>query len=61
MKALLSLLVLCSACAFGQRRVDVDNVTMQSGAFFQTVNGTPVHTNVYYRVVDGSAFLKKNG
>jgi hypothetical protein len=59
MKSLLGLLLLCSACALGQRRVDVDkeNVTLQSGAFFQAVNGVPVITNLYYRVVEGSAFF----
>ncbi len=58
MKALLSLLLLCSACAFGQRRIDVDNdVALQTGAFFQAVNGAPVVTNIYYKVVEGSAYF----
>src|SRR5690348_476084 len=58
MKSLLGLLLLCSVCAFGQRRVDVDqNVTLQNGAFFQSVNGVPVVTNVYFRVVEGSAYF----
>lgn len=59
MKAILCVLILCSACAFGQRRIDVDQptVTLQSGAFFQAVNGVPVATNVYYKVVEGSAFF----
>lgn len=59
MKAVFCLLLLCSACVFGQRRVDVDNdvMTLQSGSFFQAVNGVPVATNVYYKVVDGSAFF----
>ena len=57
MKALLSLLILCSACAFGQRRIDVDqDITLQTGAFFQAVNGMPVNTNVYYKVVEGTAW-----
>lgn len=58
MKALLSLLILCSACAFGQRRVNVESdVTLQTGAFFQAVNGMPVATNIYYKVVEGSAYF----
>lgn len=60
MKAILCVLMLCSACVFGQRRVDVDMpaVTLQSGSFFQAVNGMPVATNVYFRVVEGSAFFE---
>jgi hypothetical protein len=58
MKALLSLLLLCSACAFGQRKIDVDNeVMMQTGAFFQAVSGAPVSVNIYYKVVEGSAYF----
>jgi hypothetical protein len=59
MKAILCVLMLCSACVFGQRRVDVEmpEVTLQSGSFFQAVNGMPVAANVYYRVVEGSAFF----
>lgn len=58
MKSLLGLLLLCSACAFGQRRIDVDKAeTLQTGAFFQAVNGVPVVTNLYYKVVEGSAFF----
>lgn len=59
MKAIFCVLMLCSAFAFGQRRVNVDNpdVTLQTGAFFQAVNGVPVAANVYYKVVEGSAFF----
>lgn len=58
MKALLSLLILCSACAFGQRRINVDSdVSLQTGSFFQAVNGMPVATNVYFKVVEGSAYF----
>jgi hypothetical protein len=61
MKAVLSLLLLCSAVAFGQRRVDVDAGSHQTmNTFFQTVNGTPVLTNVYYRVVEGSPYFKED-
>ena len=61
MRSLLGLLLLCSACAFGQRRIDVDqDVTLQTGAFFQAVNGVPVATNVYYKVVEGSAFFNSD-
>lgn len=60
MKALLSLLILltlCSTLALGQRRIDVDmDITLQTGAFFQAVNGMPVNTNIYYKVVEGSAW-----
>ncbi|HYC27635.1 MAG TPA: hypothetical protein VEB42_02450, partial [Chitinophagaceae bacterium] len=59
MKSLLGLLLLCSACAFGQRRIDVDHdISLQTGGFFQVVNGAPVVSNIYYKVVEGSAFFK---
>ncbi|HEY0677112.1 MAG TPA: hypothetical protein VGD17_02455 [Chitinophagaceae bacterium] len=61
MKAVLGLIMLCSVCAYGQRRVDVDanmDVTLQPGAFFTSVNGIPAVTNIYYRVVDGTAFFR---
>ena len=60
MKALLSLLLLCSACAFGQRRVNVEteNTGLPPNAFLQSVNGVPATTNIYYKIVEGSPFFR---
>ncbi|HYE56031.1 MAG TPA: hypothetical protein VD996_14365 [Chitinophagaceae bacterium] len=62
MKSLLAICLLCSACVFGQGRVNVtnDDINMQLGTFFQAVNGVPINTNSFYKVVEGSPFFKEH-
>jgi len=62
MRTLLAICILCSATAFGQGRVNVasDDINMQLGTFFQAVNGVPLNTNTFYKVVEGSPFFMEH-
>ncbi|MGB8192162.1 MAG: hypothetical protein WCF67_09600, partial [Chitinophagaceae bacterium] len=63
MKVLLCALLICLATgAVAQRRVDVSTnyITLQTGPFFQHVQGVPVITVTYFRPVEGSRFFKED-
>lgn len=55
------LLVSLATGAFAQRRVDVTNdpITLQTGPFFQEVQGVPFITTTYFRPVEGSRFFRE--
>ena len=59
MKIIIPMLLLVSATAFSQTRVNVtnDDVTINTN-FFQVVAGTPITPTTFYRVVEGTPFFK---
>lgn len=59
MKIIFAALLLASASAFSQNRLDITNRDVDVNTnFFQVVAGTPVTPTTFYRVVEGSAFFK---